>query len=138
MIVAARGTHFDPAVVKERRLPSRRNFPGLGGLETALPCGSSVVIEHAMDPDSAHFAHGAVGKNSRVLDRNVSLIIEAIGHPAAQCFRRKPAFIHCDVEWMFVVVRARANGAQIFHESVAVPKLRGHKTISTNHLIMSF
>ena len=82
----------------------------------------AIVIENAMNPDAAHFAHGAVGKNSGVFDRNVSLIIKAISHPTAQCFRRKPAFVHGDVERMFVVVSARADRAQFLHESFAVPK----------------
>src|SRR5438270_45718 len=98
----------------------------------------SSVIENAMDPDSPHLAHWAVGKNSRVFDWNISLVIEAIGHPAAQCFRRKPPFVHGDVEWMFVVICARADCAQIFHERFAVPNPGGHKMISTSHLIMSF
>ena len=44
----------------------------------------AVVIENAMNLNSAHFAHGAVGKNSRVFDRDVSLIVEAICHPPTQ------------------------------------------------------
>ena len=121
---------FDAAFVQERRLPSRRTLPRQGGLETAPPCNHAIVIENAMNPDPAHFAHGAIGKNRGVFDRNVALIIETICDPTAQCFGRKPAFVHGDVERMFVVVSARADGAQIFNERLAVPKPSGHKTIS--------
>ena len=91
---------------------------------------NAVVIENAMNPDAAHFAQGTIGENGGVFDRNVSLIIETICDPTAQCFRRKLAFIHRDMEWMFVVIRARTDFAQIFHESFAVPKPSGHKVIS--------
>src|SRR5207237_5921139 len=85
---------FDAAFLEDRQLLSRRNFPGLGGLETACPCWRSVVIENPMNPDSAHFADRAVGEDGRVFDRDVSLIVEAICHPTAQRFRLEPAFIH--------------------------------------------
>src|SRR4029077_12306179 len=75
---------FDAAFFKERRLPSRRNLSSLGGLESAPPCGCPVVIENAMNPDSAHLADRAVGEDGRVFDRDVSLIVEAICHPTAQ------------------------------------------------------
>src|SRR5205807_9826290 len=78
---------FDAAFLKDRRLASRRHFPGLSGLETARPCWRSVVIENPMNPDSAHLAHRAVGEDGRVFDRDVSLIVEAICHPTAQRFR---------------------------------------------------
>src|SRR6266403_3146995 len=120
----------DAALVKERRLPSRRNFPWWGGLETAPPCIRAVVIENAVNPDSPNFAHGAIGENRRVFDRNILLIIETISDPAAQCFRRKLAFVHGDMERMFVVVSARADVAQVFDERFAVPKFSGHNTIS--------
>jgi hypothetical protein len=124
---------FEAAFLKERRLPSRRNFPGLGGLETARPCWRSVVIENPMNPDSAHFAHRAVGEDGRVFDRDVSLIVEAICYPTAQRFRREPAFIHGEVKGMFVVIGTYADRTQIGDERFPVPKLSGHKTISTNH-----
>ena len=106
--------------------------------DAAFVLSVPVVIKDAVNPDSAHFTHRAVGENSGVLDRDASLIIEAIRHPAAQCIRRKPAFIHGDVEWMFVVISARADAAQIFHERLALPKPGSHKAIATSHLIMSF
>ena len=95
-----------------------------------------IVVENAMNPGSAHFAHGAVGENRGVFDRNVSLIIETIRHPAAQCFRRKPAFIHRDVERMFVVISAPADRAQFFDEGFAVPESGGHKTFLHIHNVI--
>ena len=62
-----------------------------------------------MNPDSAHIAHLTVGENCSVFDRNISLVIETIDDPAAQCFRREPAFIHGDVERMFIVVSPRTD-----------------------------
>src|SRR5438874_9480792 len=88
----------------------------------------SVVIENAMGPDSTYFAHGAVRKYGRVFEWNISLIIKAIDHPAAQCFRRKPAFVHGNVEWVFVVISARTDRAQIVDKSFTIPKSSGHTT----------
>ena len=88
----------------------------------------SVVIENAMDPDSTYFAHGAVRKYGRVFEWNISLIIEPISYPAAQCFRRKPAFVHGNVEWVFVVISARTDRAQIVDKSFAIPESRRHRT----------
>ena len=90
-----------------------------------------------MNPSPSHFAHWAVGENRGVFDRNVSLIIEPIRDPAAQRFRRKPAFVHRDVERMFIVITAHADRPQFFDKGFAVPKSSGHKTISTQ-IIMSF
>src|SRR5206468_8315934 len=67
-----------------------------------------------------------VGKNRGVFDWDVLLIIKAVGHPAAQCLLRQPPFVHGDMERVFVVIRARADGAQVFEESFAVPKLGRH------------
>src|SRR4029077_15515412 len=83
-----------------------------------------------MNPSPAYFAQWTVGENRGVFDWNVSLIIEAIGHPAAQCLRRKPPFVHTDMERMFVVISARADRAQIFEKSFAIPESRIHMTIS--------
>ena len=128
---------FDAALLKERRLLSRRRVPWRGGLETAPPCERPIVIENAMNPDSAHFRHRAVGENGRIFHRNISLVVEAIGHPAAQCLRRKPAFVHGDMERMFIVVSARADRTQVFNKSFPLPKSLAHKT-SIKHLILSF
>src|ERR1700726_700067 len=83
-----------------------------------------------MNPNPAHLAQRTIRKNRGVLNRNVSLIVKSIGHPAAQPVGRKPAFIHRDVEWMFVVISAPADLAQFRDESFAIQKTRGHKTTS--------
>ena len=83
-----------------------------------------------MNPSPSHFAHRAVGEDRGVFDRNVSLIIEPIRDPAAQRFRREPAFVHRHVERMFIVITAHADRPQFFDKGFAVPKLSGHKTIS--------
>ena len=73
-----------------------------------------------MNPDAAHFAQRAIGKNGGVFDRNVALIIETIRDPAAQRFGRKPAFVHRDMERMFVVVSARTDLAHSVDKCFAV------------------
>src|SRR5207244_9942726 len=98
--------------------------------DSAFFFGVAVLIDNAVNPGSPYFAHRAVGENSRVFERNIPLIIEAISHPAAQCFRREPAFVHGDVERMFIVVSPGADRSQIFDESFAVPKPGGHRPIS--------
>src|SRR5262249_30848658 len=79
-----------------------------------------------MNPHTAHLARRTVGKDRGVFDWNVSLIVEAIGHPAPQRVARKPAFIHGDVERMFVVIGPRPDRPQIFKKSFAVPKVGSH------------
>ena len=53
------------------------------GFDAAFGFCVTVVIEYSMNPDAAHFAHGAVGENRGIFEGNISLIIKAIGHPAA-------------------------------------------------------
>src|SRR4029077_217128 len=76
---------FDAAFVLRRRCcsvrcPQRILFGGFSAEDSELYSvwQNAIVIENTMNPDSAHFAHGAVGNNSRVFNRNVSLIIEPI------------------------------------------------------------
>src|SRR6184192_2112474 len=79
-----------------------------------------------MNPYPAYFAQWTVGENRGVFNWNVLLIIEAIGHPAAQRFPRKPAFVHTDMERMFVVISACANRAQVLQKNFAVPECGSH------------
>jgi hypothetical protein len=109
----------------------------LGGLETAPPCSYAIVVENSMNPSPSHFAYWAVGENRGVFNWDVSLIIEPICDPAAQRFRRKPAFVHRDMERMLIVISAPADRSQFINERFPIPELRSHKTISTQS-IMSF
>src|SRR5262245_30758280 len=90
---------------------------------------NAIVVEDAMNPSASHFAHGAVSENRGVFEWNVSLIIEPVCDPTAHCFRRKAAFIHREVERMFIVISTHTNRAQFFDERFAVPKSGGHKHI---------
>ena len=89
-----------------------------------------------MNPSPSHFAHWAVGENRGVFNWNASLIIEPVRDPTAQRVRRKLAFVHRDMERMFIVISAHADRPQFFEERFPIPESRGHKTIST-HIIMS-
>jgi hypothetical protein len=84
------------------------------------------VVENAMNPSPSDFAHWAVGKNRGVFNWNISLIIESIRDPTAQHLRRKLAFIHRDMEGMFIVISAHADGAQFFNERFPIPEPCGH------------
>src|SRR5436305_14741746 len=84
-----------------------------------------------MNPYPAYFAQWTVGENRGAFNWNILLIIEAIGHPAAQGFPRKPDFVHTDRERMFVVISARSNPAQVLQKRFAVPAFRSKMT-STN------
>src|ERR1700730_3182824 len=83
-----------------------------------------------MNPDPTHLGQRTIRKNRGVLNRNVALIVKSIGHPTAQRFERKPAFIHRDMERMFVVISAPADRAQVGDESFAIQKFSSHKTTS--------
>src|SRR5881227_3104235 len=71
----------------------------------------SPTVRCAMCAESGFIAHRAPDswRECCVFDRNISLVIETIDDPAAQCFRREPAFIHGDVERMFIVVSPRTD-----------------------------
>src|SRR3954471_22610571 len=79
-----------------------------------------------MNPHPAHFAHGAVGENRGVFNWNVSLIIEPVGDPTAQRVWRKLAFVHRNMERMFIVISADADCAQIFNERFPIPESDDH------------
>src|SRR5207248_3025595 len=100
-------------------------IPSVAGAPPSL--NHAIVIENAMNPSPSHFAHWTVGENRGVFYRNISLIIEPVRDPATQRFGRKPAFVHRDVERVFIVISASADRAQLFDEGFAVPKLRSHK-----------
>src|SRR5258708_38978620 len=88
------------------------------------------MVNDPMNPNPAYLAQRTIRKNRGVFKRNVALIVKSIGRPAAQRAGRKPAFIHRDVERMFVVISAPADLAQFRDESFAVQRSRGHKTTS--------
>src|SRR6266480_1720329 len=79
-----------------------------------------------MNPSPSHFAHWTVGENRGVFNWNVYLIIEPIRDPTAQPFRRKLAFVHCDMERMFIVISVHADRPQFFNERFPIPESRGH------------
>src|SRR5205814_1075405 len=101
-------------------------IPSVAGAAASL--NHAIVIENAMNPSPSHFAHWTVGENRGVFYRNISLIIEPVPDPAAQRFGGKLASVHGEVERMFIVISASADGAQLFDEGFAVPKPRSHKT----------
>src|SRR6516225_3263726 len=89
-----------------------------------------------MNPSASHFAHGAVGENCGVFNWNVSLIIEPVRDPTAHRFRRKLAFVHREMERMFIVISTRTNLAKFFDKRFAVPKSSGHSTAPLMFLLV--
>jgi hypothetical protein len=94
------------------------------------------VVENAMNPSPSHFAHWAVGENRSVFNWDVSLIIKPIRNPTAQRFRRELAFVHRDVEWVFIVVSTHTDRPQFFNEHFPIPESRGHYKPSTKYNVI--
>ncbi len=91
-------------------------------LDAAFISLGAVVFDDPVDPLPANIAERTVGENRRILDRDVDLIIETVGHPSADGFLRKPAFIHQEMKRMLVVIAARADLAQFADKCCFVPK----------------
>ncbi len=81
------------------------------GLDTALLTGRTVVIEDALNPLAPGFAIRAVGEDRRILQRDVDLIVETIGHPALDLLAGSAPFVHGAMERVMDVIQ-RALGAQ--------------------------
>jgi hypothetical protein len=94
----------------------------VGRLDASFAYGCAIMILNAMNPDAAHLAYGAIGNNSCVFDGNVALIIETIRDPDSQRFRSELAFVHRDMEGVFVVVNARTDGAHFPDKHFRIPK----------------
>jgi hypothetical protein len=78
------------------------------------------VVENAQHPAAACFAIRAIRQHGRILQRNIDLIIEAIGDPAANLFAGATAAIHLHIERMMDVIRG-AFRAQLCFEFFAGP-----------------
>src|SRR5215470_11711488 len=86
----------------------------------------AVVIENPLHPVAPHRAVIAVGKHGRILDRNADLVIETVGHPAADLFRLRAPRIQHHVERMVNVIGAALVTQSLF-EFLARP---AHRAIS--------
>ena len=80
----------------------------------------AVMVQDALDPLAPHLAVRAVRQHRRVLHRNGDLVVEAVGHPAADLLRARLAGVEHDVERVVDVV-APALLAQLRLEGGAVP-----------------
>src|SRR5271169_5007729 len=74
------------------------------GFDTARSRSGAIMVTDSMQPSPSHFASWTIGNDRRVLDRQIALIIKAIGDPAANGVRRELARVHPDVEQMLVVI----------------------------------
>ena len=94
------------------------------GLDAALVLHSAdleaVMVQDALDPLAPHLAVRAVRQHRRVLHRNGDLVVEAVGHPAADLLRARLAGVEHDVERVVDVV-APALLAQLRLKGGAVP-----------------
>ena len=91
------------------------------GLDSALLPGGAVLIDDAPDPRAAHFALGTVREYRAVLKRNIRLVIETIGDPAANLPGRELALVHHDVKPMMNVI-APLHRAKLPLEFLAAPR----------------
>ena len=64
------------------RVSPQRLAQAQPGLDAALPVRRAVVVDDAADPAAPDLAVGAVRQDRRVLERDVLLVVEAVGHPA--------------------------------------------------------
>ena len=79
-----------------------------------------------MNPSLSNSGQGAVSKNRGVFNWNVPLVIEPIRDPTPQRFRRKVAFVHRDMERMFIMIIAPADRPQFSNKRFPIPESRGH------------
>ena len=67
-------------------------------------------MDDEVQPEAPHLAQRAVREDGGILERDVALVIEAVGDPAADGIGRKPARVHGDVKRVLVVVTLIADG----------------------------
>jgi len=75
-------------------------------LDSAGIVAIAVVIENALHPGSAHGAVRAIGENGGIFDRDIDLVVKAVGDPAANLHWRRGAGIQQHVERVVNVVGA--------------------------------
>src|SRR3569833_3313236 len=98
-------------------------------LDPARVIHVSIVVENPLHPRPPHGTVGAVGQDGRIFDGNVDLIVEPIGHPAANLLRRGPSGIQHHVERMVNVIRP-AFLTQPLLELLVAPGALAHSSIS--------
>src|SRR5690606_36654783 len=70
------------------------------GLDAALRSFAPVVIGNAVEPGATHVTFRTVRQDRRVLDGDVSLVVEAIHHPASDLVGGKSAGVHPHMKGM--------------------------------------
>lgn len=88
------------------------------------------MIDQAAKPDAAHFAQRAARQNGGVLDWDVPLVVEAIGHPAANLIGVEFPRIHAAMERVLVVVAVLADGPKPLQKCRSVPHASGGDLVS--------
>src|SRR5207247_4371311 len=90
-------------------------------LDPPLLSGAAVVVDDPLDPGAADVRFGTVGEDQGVLDRDVDLIIEAVGNPELQLVARQLTVVHTAVEGMKVVIALLEHVAELADEFVTRP-----------------
>jgi hypothetical protein len=62
------------------------------------------VVEDASDPAAAHLAMRTVGEDGGIFEREILLVIEAIGHPALDLPTTQSSLVHLPMEGVPIVV----------------------------------
>src|SRR5215203_3715333 len=70
-----------------------------------------IMIDDPMQPQPADFAQRTVGDDSRILDRDIELIIKAVGDPTPNRLGTELALVHRDVKRMLMMVSSRSDFA---------------------------
>ena len=116
-LVIARAAGIDPLAISFAG-PGKRDAE----LEAAIACGVTLNLESENEATRAlaiaerlgttpRLAIRAVGEDRRILQRDVDLVVEAVGHPALDLLAAGAPFVHGAMERMMNVVQ-RALGAQ--------------------------
>src|SRR5690606_20503961 len=76
--------------------------------------GCAVMVEDALDPLTACVAIRTIGHDRGILQRDVDLVIEPVGHPAADLFAGGLAGVHRSMEGMMDVVIVALGTQRLF------------------------
>ncbi len=93
------------------------------------------MVEQALDPFATDFTVWAVGQDRRVFQRDIHLIVEAIGDPALDLLTAGAAFVHRHMVGVMDMVEG-ALGAQGGFELSLAQRCVGHFDRSYNSMLM--
>ena len=100
----------------------------------------AIVIDDAFAPGQAEGGIFAAREDGGVFDGDAALVVVAIQSPGLELAARELAFVHQQVEWMFVVIALFADGVKAGDEvgfgerRFFQDRFGGHKIPETNFL----